>query len=93
MRSVAFSETVKQALYYERFHHPHPRVWLKMEVVWLKSQGLTYELIGRLAQVDWKWCFSRVWMKAALNRLPFNPRADAIALNKNPFIQNYLRPQ
>lgn len=54
MRSVKFSESVKQALHYERFYHPHPRVQLKMEVAWLKSQGLTHEMIGRLAQVDLK---------------------------------------
>jgi hypothetical protein len=46
MRRIKFSEAVKQALHYERFRHPHPRVQLKMEVVWLKSQGLTLLLTG-----------------------------------------------
>jgi hypothetical protein len=64
MRSVEFSEVAKQALHYERFHHPHPRVQLKMEVVWLKSQGLTHEEIGRLAQVDLKTVENSNWPTA-----------------------------
>jgi transposase len=51
-RVVEISEAEKQELHYERFHHPHPRVQLKMEVVWLKSQGLTHEEAARLAGVD-----------------------------------------
>lgn len=51
-RVVEISEGEKQELHYERFHHPHPRVQLKMEVVWLKSQGLTHEETARLAGVD-----------------------------------------
>jgi hypothetical protein len=40
MLQLEFTETEKQALHYERFNHPHPRVQLKMEVLWLKSQNL-----------------------------------------------------
>ncbi len=40
MITLEFSAEEKQALYYERFHHPHPRVQLKIEAVWLKSQDL-----------------------------------------------------
>ncbi len=35
---LEFTEEEKQSLYYERFHHPHPRVQRKMEALWLKSQ-------------------------------------------------------
>jgi hypothetical protein len=38
MFQLAFSEADKQALHYERYHHPHPRVQQRMEALWLKSQ-------------------------------------------------------
>lgn len=51
MIQVKFTEADQQALHYERFHHPHPRVQLKMEVVWLKSQGESHQRIAELAGV------------------------------------------
>ncbi|GCA69550.1 hypothetical protein MiYa_01077 [Microcystis aeruginosa NIES-2519] len=32
MINLQLTEEEKNLLYYERFHHPHPRVQLKMEV-------------------------------------------------------------
>ena len=52
MRSLTFSPAVLTALRHERYHHPHPRVQQKMEVLWLKSQGLTHTAIARLADVS-----------------------------------------
>ena len=49
MRAFTFSSEVLDILRYERYHHPHPRVQQKMEVLWLKSQGLPHDDIGRLA--------------------------------------------
>ncbi len=46
---LEFSEEEKQSLYYERFHHPHPRVQRKMEALWLKSQKLPHHQISKLA--------------------------------------------
>jgi hypothetical protein len=40
MDKVEFTTTAREALRYWRFHHPHLRVQLKMEVLYLKSQGL-----------------------------------------------------
>jgi transposase len=54
MIRIEFSETEKQALHYGRFHHPHPLVQKKMEVLWLKSQGLAHQDISRLAQITGK---------------------------------------
>jgi transposase len=52
MRQFTFTaedlDTIRQA----RYHHPHPRVQQKMEVLWLKSQGLTHQDIARLAGVS-----------------------------------------
>src|SRR6476619_8054433 len=51
MRRFTFTPEDLAALRHERYHHPHPRVQQRMEVVWLKSQGLTHEEIARLAGV------------------------------------------
>lgn len=52
MRDFAFSPEVLDIVRHERYHHPHPRVQQKMEVIWLKSQGLTHDTIARLAGVS-----------------------------------------
>jgi len=51
MRTFLFPPEVLAAIRHERYHHPHPRVQQRMEVVWLKSQGLTHDQIARLADV------------------------------------------
>lgn len=48
---INFSEAEKEALNYERYHHPHARVRQKMEALWLKSQGLPHHEICRLASI------------------------------------------
>ncbi|MGH3429282.1 MAG: helix-turn-helix domain-containing protein, partial [Mycobacteriales bacterium] len=52
MRRITFPPDVLDTLRHERYHHPHPRVQQKMEVLWLKSQGLPHETIARLADVS-----------------------------------------
>lgn len=52
MRSVAFGAAVLDAIRYDRYHHPHPRVQQKMEVLWLKSKGFTHAEIAELADVS-----------------------------------------
>ena len=52
MRRFTFTPEVLDALRHERYHHPHPRVQQRMEVLWLKSQGLVHEEIARLADVS-----------------------------------------
>ena len=47
MLQLAFSEADKQALHYERYHPPHPRVQQRMEALWLKSQGVPHHQIAR----------------------------------------------
>ena len=49
MLRLEFSEVDRQALNYERYHHPHPRVQQRMEALWLKSQGVAHHQIAR-------WC-------------------------------------
>jgi len=52
MRTFSFSQTDLDIIQHDRYRHPHPRVQQKMEVVWLKSQGLTHTEIGELAGVS-----------------------------------------
>jgi transposase len=49
---LEFPPKVCESLNYERYHHPHPRVQRKMEVVWLKSLGKTVPEISQIAHVS-----------------------------------------
>ena len=51
MLRLTFTDLEKQALAYERAHHAHPRVRRKLDLLWLKSQGLAHQDIARLAGV------------------------------------------
>jgi transposase len=52
MLQITFTEGDKAKLKHERFHHPHPRVQQKMEVLWLKSQNLPHWQICELAGIS-----------------------------------------
>jgi hypothetical protein len=52
MRRFTFTPQDLDSIRHERYHHPHPRVQQKLEVLWLKSQGCTHEDIARLADVS-----------------------------------------
>src|SRR3954471_4165169 len=52
MIHLDFTSDDIDALHHERFHHPHPRVQLKMEAVYLKGQGLAHHDICRLARIS-----------------------------------------
>jgi transposase len=51
MLKVDFSEQDLKTIEYERFNHPIPLVQRRMEVLWLKSQGLPHKQIAKLAGV------------------------------------------
>ena len=51
MLNIEFSTAEIKALHYERFHHPHPRVQMKMEVVYFKSQQLPHHEICKLCGI------------------------------------------
>jgi transposase len=51
MIKVKFSDQDLKTIEHERFHHPVPRVQRRMEVLWLKSQGLPHKQIAKLAGV------------------------------------------
>src|SRR5512144_1580520 len=49
MRIITFTADDRNALAHDRYHHPDPRVQRKMEVLWLKSHGLTHDQIAAYA--------------------------------------------
>src|SRR3954466_11736976 len=52
MRPIRFTEEDRRALAHDRYHHPDPRVQRKMEVLWLKSHGLSHDDIATYADVS-----------------------------------------
>ena len=49
---IEFTPEDRNALNYERYHHPDPRVQRRMEVLWLKSHDLPHAQIAALAGVS-----------------------------------------
>ncbi len=52
MRQFSFTAEDVQAIAHDRYHHPHPHVQRKMEVLWLKSHGLPHHQIAILVSVS-----------------------------------------
>nr|QNO55534.1 hypothetical protein IBJMOJJD_00019 [Methanosarcinales archaeon ANME-1 ERB7]QNO55655.1 hypothetical protein AMFAPHJD_00030 [Methanosarcinales archaeon ANME-1 ERB7] len=52
MIKIEFIEEEKQALGYERYNYPDPRVQRKMEALWRKSQGMSHEKICQLTGIS-----------------------------------------
>ena len=52
MFRVSFSQTAIDALRYERFHHPHPRVQQKMWALWLEACEIPRHEICRLMDIS-----------------------------------------
>ena len=46
MLRLTFTEKDIQELHYQRYHHPHPRVQMKMEAVLLKAKGIPHHQIA-----------------------------------------------
>jgi hypothetical protein len=51
MIRIDFSEPDVQRIKQLRYEHPHPRIRKRMDVLWLKSQGLTHQEICRLTGI------------------------------------------
>ena len=95
MRRFTFTPADLAAICHDRYHHPHPRVQQKMEVLWLKSQGCTHEDIARLA------AFSRRSVQRYLNefaegglerlrRLPWKGKANELAAHQTSLEDYFL---
>jgi transposase len=96
MRHFTFTTEVLDAIRHERYHHPHPRVQQKMEVLWLKSQGVTHEDIARLAAVS-RRSVQRYLDEFAtgglprIRRLPWKGKANELAAQQASLEDYFLK--
>lgn len=51
MIDVTFTQHDLNVIDYERFNHPLPYVQRRMEILWLKSKGISHKQIAELARV------------------------------------------
>ena len=85
MLQMTFTAEERQALHYERFHHPHPRVQQRMEALWLKSHNLPHAQIAALVQIDEETLRSylRLYQAGGIERLKelnwLGPQSDLAA--------------
>lgn len=95
MLRIDFSEEDINELNHERFHHPHPRVALKMEVLYLKSLKLSHNEICRIAKVNENTLLSylRAYKKGGVEKLKelsfYRPQSKL--LDYKGSIENYFR--
>jgi transposase len=52
MIKLSFTPEETDALHHQRIHHPHPRVRLKMEALYLKSQNFAHQDIAHLCRIS-----------------------------------------
>lgn len=52
MRDIRFTEADLAQIRHDRARHPHPRVQQRMNVLWLKAQGLGHDDIAAFADVS-----------------------------------------
>ena len=52
MIQIEFTEEDINTMRHDRYHHPHPHVMRKMEVLYLKSLGIPHGMICRVAGVS-----------------------------------------
>jgi len=83
MIRIPFSEADLKALRYWRFHHPDPRVQVRMEALYLRSQGVANHDILQLCDIS-KASFHRyltAYVTGGIEQLPqFKPRRPRSAL-------------
>jgi transposase len=84
MRTINFTADDRRALAHYRFHHPDPRVQRKIEVLWLKSHGLSHDRIAAYADVSRRTVqrYLDEYLEGGLQRLcrgrSYQPRAALI---------------
>lgn len=85
MIRIEFTQTDIEQLHYERFHYPCPRVQLKMEALFLKSQGFSHKQIRSICKISSVTlvAYLRQYLEGGIERLKLN-------LHKGK--ENELRP-
>src|SRR6516162_6302929 len=94
MSRIPFTEDDLAAIAFERYHHPEPFVQRKLEVLWLKHQGLTHQEIARLAGVARSSVqrYLRQFLTGgldALRRYPWKGQRSALEAHRAPLAEYF----
>ena len=97
MLKLECSPEAIEALRYWRFHHPHPLVQLKMEVVLLHSQGVPNELIRPICGISKAtlYRYLHAYQEGGVERLKalhFH-RQDSALVHQRTTLEEHLRAQ
>ena len=97
MIKISWTETDIEALQCWRFHHPDPRVQVRMEALYLRSQGVANRDIPRLCGIS-KASFHRyltAYATGGIERLQrFEPRRPRSLLHQHrPTIEADFQPR
>src|SRR4030095_4106241 len=95
MLQLACSEADTQALHYERYHHPHPRVQQRMAALWRKSPGVPPHQIAPLCAIAAHTlrAYLRLYHTGgveALKQLPFHGPQSALGAYRDT-IETHVR--
>ena len=95
MRTFTFTPEILAVIGHERYHHPHPRVQQKLEVLWLKGHGLTHERIAELAGVSRRSVQRYLDEFAAgglapIRRLPWRGKTSELAAHRASLEDHFL---
>ena len=96
MRIITFTADDRRALAHDRYHHPDPRVQRKMEVLWLKSQGLNHDDIAAYADVSRRTVqrYLDEYSEGGLSRLRrgrWHPPRSALAEHQDSLEEYFLK--
>jgi transposase len=95
MIHIAFTDAEIDALDYERYHHPLPHVQRRMDIVYLKSQGVLHQEIARLCRVSRQTVVTtlHLYQDGGIERLKqFHFAGQPSALNAHqPTLEAYFR--
>ena len=97
MLKLECSPEAIEALRYWRFHHPHPLVQLKMEVVLLHSQGVPNEQIQPICGISKAtlYRYLHAYQEGGVERLKelhFH-RQDSALVHQRTTLEEHLRAQ
>ena len=92
---INFSQEEINQLNYERYHHPHPQVQKRMEVLYLRPQGLSHQEIRRLCLLSKTTLVSylRQYQQGGIEQLKhLNYKGQPSQLNKHAqTIESYFK--
>jgi len=92
---LEFTNDTIDKLNYERYNHPHPRVQRKMNVVYLKSQGMSHKEIERIERICGNTLLSylREYHEGGIERLKeirfYSPKSELEKHSKS--IEDYFK--